>query len=53
MTYGDASSEVFWRALKALPDSERKGVVMRMIRDKEFMEVVLHLIIEQCHREPL
>jgi hypothetical protein len=48
MKIKEASSELFWRALKELPRNEREGVIKRMIKDKEFMEDMIHMITKQC-----
>jgi len=52
MTINEAVSEVFWRALKELPERERKGVVARMIEDEEFMEEMIDIIGKQRLKGP-
>ena len=48
MKIKEASSELFWRALKELPRSEREGVIKRMIKDREVMEEIFDIIVRQC-----
>jgi hypothetical protein len=48
MKIKEASSELFWRALKELPRNEREGVIRRMIKDREFMEDMIDMITKQC-----
>ncbi len=53
MTTTEATSEVFWTAFRALSKKERKAVVKRMLKDKEFMEDLIDIsIIEQRRKEP-
>ncbi len=53
MTTTEATSEVFWTAFRALPKKEREGVVEKMLKDKEFMEDLIDIvIIEQRRKEP-
>jgi len=49
MTHGKAASEVFWRALKALPKKERDEVVKSMLKDREFMKDMFDMIVERCN----
>ena len=49
----DATSEVFLTAFRALPKKAREAVVERMLRDKEFMEDLIDVVIlEQRRKEP-
>lgn len=53
MTTIEATSEVFWTAFRALPKKERAAVVEKMLRDKEFVEDLIDIvIIEQRRKEP-
>ena len=52
MTHGEAVSEVFWRALKELPKKERGGVVTKMLMDREVVEELIEMIVEQRLKEP-
>ncbi len=49
----EATSEVFWTAFRALPKTQRHAVVERLLKDKEFMEDLIDIIIlEQRQGEP-
>jgi hypothetical protein len=49
----DATSEVFLTAFRALPKKAREAVVERMLKDKEFMEDLIDVVIlEQRRKEP-
>jgi len=53
MTAVEATSEVFWIAFRALPKKEREAVVEKILKDKEFMEDLIDIvIIEQRRKEP-
>lgn len=53
MTTAEATSEVFWTAFRALPKKEREAVVEKMLKDKEFIEDLIDIvIIEQRSKEP-
>lgn len=53
MTTTEATSEVFWTAFRALSKKEREAVVEKMLKDKEFMEDLIDIvIIEQRRKEP-
>lgn len=53
MTTAEATSEVFWTAFRALPKKQREAVVERLLKDKEFMEDLIDIvIIEQRKKEP-
>lgn len=38
MTTIEAAAEVFWTAFRALPKKERKAIVEKLMRDREFGE---------------
>lgn len=48
MKINEASSEVFWRALKELPKKERESVIRRMVKDREVMKEMFDIIVRQC-----
>ncbi len=53
MTATEATAEVFWTAFRALPKRERVAVIERLLRDKEFMEDLIDIVIlEQRQKEP-
>ena len=53
MTKAEATSMVFWTAFRALPKVEKVAVVERLLKDKEFMEDLIDIVIlEQRRREP-
>jgi len=52
MTTTEATSEVFLMAFRALPKKERGAVIEKILRDKEFTEDLIDLvIIEQRRKE--
>ena len=53
MATTEATAETFWTAFRALPKKEREGVVEKMLKDKEFVEDLIDIvIIEQRRKEP-
>jgi hypothetical protein len=53
MTTVEATSEVFWTAFRSLPKKQRGAVIEKLLKDKEFMEDLVDIvIIEQRRREP-
>ena len=53
MTTPEATSEVFWIAFRALPKKAREAVVEKLLKDKEFMEDLVDIVIlEQRSKEP-
>ncbi|MDA8215011.1 MAG: hypothetical protein M0Z64_07020 [Nitrospiraceae bacterium] len=53
MTTAEATSEVFWTAFRALPKKQREAVIEKLLKDKEFMEDLIDIvIIEQRRKEP-
>lgn len=53
MTVTEATAEVFWTAFRALSKKEREAVVERLLRDKEFIEDLIDIVIlEQRQDEP-
>jgi hypothetical protein len=53
MTTAEAISEVFWTAFRSLPKREREAVVQKLLKDKEFREDLIDLVIlEQRAKEP-
>ena len=53
MTTTEATSEVFLTAFRALPKKEREAVIEKMLREKEFIEDLIDIvIIEQRRKEP-
>lgn len=53
MTATEATAEVFWTAFRGLSKKEREAVVERLLRDREFMEDLIDIVIlEQRQREP-
>jgi len=52
MTTTEATSEVFLTAFRALPKKEREAVMEKMLKDKEFIEDLIDIvIIEQRRKE--
>lgn len=48
-----AKAEVFWMAFKGLTKKEKKFVIERLLKDKEFLEDLLDMaIIERRRKEP-
>jgi len=53
MTSTEATAEVFWTAFRALSKKEREAVVERLLRDRDFMEDLIDMVIlEQRKNEP-
>jgi hypothetical protein len=53
MTATEATAEVFWTAFRALSKKEREAVVERLLRDRDFMEDLIDVVIlEQRKNEP-
>lgn len=53
MTTTEATAEVFWTAFCALSKKEREAVVEKLLRDKEFLEDLIDIVIlEQRQDEP-
>jgi hypothetical protein len=53
MTTAEATSKVFWTAFRALPKKQRESVIEKLLKDKEFMEDLIDIvIIEQRRKEP-
>ena len=53
MTTVEATSEVFWTAFRALSKKAREAVVERLLKDREFMEDLIDIVIlEQRAKEP-
>jgi predicted RNase H-like HicB family nuclease len=49
----EATAEVFMTAFRALPKEERKSIVERLIKDKEFMDDLTDIVIfDQRKNEP-
>lgn len=53
MTIAEATAEVFWAAFRALSKKEREAVLEKLLRDREFMEDLVDIVIlEQRKKEP-
>ncbi len=53
MTTIEATAEVFWTAFRALSKKEREAIVERLLRDEEFMEDLIDIVIlEERQNEP-
>ena len=53
MTQTDATAEVFWTALKALPRQEQQAVIRRVLRDGKLRRDLMDLaVIEERRAEP-
>jgi len=53
MAAREAKAEVFWMAFKGLPKKERRSIIEKMLRDKEFMKDLIDIaILEQRCKEP-
>jgi hypothetical protein len=53
MTTAEATAEAFWTVFRALSKKEREAVVEKLLRDKEFMEDLIDIVIlEQRQKEP-
>ena len=54
MTQTEATAEVFWTALKALPRKERQAVLRRMIQDERLRHDLMDMaLIENRRAEPV
>jgi hypothetical protein len=45
MTATEATAEVFWTAFRSLSKKEREAVVERLLRDSDFMEDLIDVVI--------
>jgi hypothetical protein len=53
MTQTEATAEVFWMALKALPRKEQQAFIRRVLRDEKLHRDLIDLaVIEERHSEP-
>jgi hypothetical protein len=53
MTATEATAEVYWTAFRSLSKKEREAVVERLLRDRDFMEDLIDMVIlEQRKNEP-
>ena len=53
MTAQEATAEVFWTALKALPRKEQQAVLRRVVQDERLRHDMLDLaLIEERRAEP-
>ncbi len=53
MTQIEATAEVFWTALKALPRKERQAVLRRVVRDEKLRRDLMDMaLIESRRGEP-
>ena len=53
MTSTEATAEVFWTALKALPRKEQQAVLRHVVRDEKLRRDLLDLaLIEERRAEP-
>jgi hypothetical protein len=53
MTTTEATAEVFWTAFRALSKKERAAIVERLLKDEEFMEDLIDIVIlEERQNEP-
>lgn len=53
MTQAEATAEVFWMALKALPRREQQAVIRRVLRDDRLRRDLMDLaVIEERRAEP-
>jgi len=53
MTLQEAKAEVFWMAFKSMSKKERQSVIERLLKEKEFMEDLIDIVIlEQRRDEP-
>jgi len=49
----EAEAEVFWTAFKGLKKEERQSVIERLLKDSEFMQDLVDIVIlEQRKQEP-
>jgi hypothetical protein len=53
MSVSEARREIFWMAFKGLPKKDRQSVVERFLKDNEFIEDLIDIVIfEQRRNEP-
>ena len=53
MSAKEAKAEVFWMAFKGLTKKEKRFVVEKLLKDREFVEDLIDMaIIEQRRKEP-
>ena len=53
MDVTETTAEVFLTAFRALPKKERKSIVEKLLKDKEFMDDLIDIVIfEQRKSEP-
>ncbi len=53
MTLQEAKAEVFWMAFKGMSKKERQFVIERLLKEKEFMEDLMDIVLlEQRRNEP-
>jgi len=53
MSATEATAEVFWTAFRALSKKEREAVLEKLLRDREFREDLIDIVIlEQRRKEP-
>ena len=53
MTLQEAKAEVFLMAFKSMSKKERQSVIERLLKEKEFMEDLIDIVIlEQRRNEP-
>jgi hypothetical protein len=53
MTQTEATAEIFWTALKALPRREQQAVIRRVLRDGQLRRDLMDLaVIEERRAEP-
>lgn len=53
MSVSEARTEVFWMAFKGLPKKDRQSIVERLLKDNEFIEDLIDIVIfEQRRKEP-
>ncbi len=53
MSVSEARKEIFWMAFKGLPKKDRQSVVERFLKDNEFIEDLIDIVIfEQRRYEP-
>ncbi len=52
MSTNETKAEIFWIAFKGLPKKEKQSIVIRLLKDKEFMEDLIDTaIIGQRRKE--
>ncbi len=53
MSVSEARKEIFWMAFKGLPKKDRQSVVERFLKDNEFIEDLIDIVVfEQRRYEP-